>query len=42
VIFVDTSAWHAIEVEDYINHELACGVLSEIATGKHGISITAD
>ena len=42
MIFVDTSAWYAIEVEDDINHAVACQFLSKIATGKHGVSITTD
>jgi len=42
VIFVDISAWYATEVEDDVNHESACKFLSEIASGKHGVSITTD
>jgi uncharacterized protein len=42
LIFVDTSAWYAVEVEDDINHELACKLLANIASGKHGISVTTD
>jgi hypothetical protein len=42
LIFVDTSAWYALEVEDDVNHEAACKFLSIIATGKHGISVTTD
>ena len=42
MIFVDTSAWYAIEVEDDVNHEAACKVLSKIASGKHGVSVTTD
>ncbi len=42
MIFVDTSAWYAVEVEDDINHEAACKFLSNIASGKHGVSITTD
>ena len=42
MIFVDTSAWYALEVEDDINHEAACKFLSNIASGKHGVSITTD
>lgn len=42
MIFVDTSAWYAIEVEDDVNHEAACKFLSNIACGKHGVSITTD
>jgi len=42
LIFVDTSAWYAVEVEDDVNHEAACKFLAEIASGKHGASITTD
>ncbi len=42
MIFVDTSAWYAVEVEDDVNHEKACKFLSLIASGKYGISITTD
>jgi uncharacterized protein len=42
LIYVDTSAWYAVEVEDDINHDAACKFLSKMATGKHGISITTD
>ena len=42
MIFVDTSAWYAVEVEDDVNHEAACTFLSNIASGKHGVSITTD
>jgi hypothetical protein len=42
VIFFDTSAWYAIEVEDDVNHETARKFLSIVASGKHGISITTD
>ena len=42
MIFVDTSAWYAVEVEDDVNHEEACKFLSKIASGKHGVSVTTD
>jgi uncharacterized protein len=42
MIFVDTSAWYASEVEDDVNHEQARNALAQIATGKHGIAITTD
>ena len=42
MIFVDTSAWYALEVEDDINHEKARKFLSEIASGKHGVAVTTD
>jgi predicted nucleic acid-binding protein len=42
LIFVDTSAWYAVEVEDDVNHEEAGKFLSKIASGKYGISVTTD
>jgi uncharacterized protein len=42
LIFVDTSAWYAVEVEDDVNHEAAYKFLSTISSGKHGVSITTD
>jgi predicted nucleic acid-binding protein len=42
LIFVDTSAWYALEVEDDVNHEEAYKFLSNIASGKHGVSVTTD
>jgi predicted nucleic acid-binding protein len=42
LIFVDTSAWYALEVEDDVNHNAACNFLSKIASGKYGVSITPD
>ena len=42
MIFVDTSAWYALEVEDDINYEKARKFLSEIASGKHGVAVTTD
>jgi len=42
MIFVDTSAWYASEVEDDINHAKARKFLSEIAAGKHGAAVTTD
>jgi predicted nucleic acid-binding protein len=42
LIFVDTSAWYAIEVEDDVNHEAACRHLSNLASGKYGVAITTD
>jgi uncharacterized protein len=42
MIFIDTSAWYALEVEDDINHEKALDFLTTIASGKQGISITTD
>lgn len=42
MIFVDTSAWYAVEVEDDVNHEAASRFLSEIAMGKRGVAVTTD
>ena len=42
MIFVDTSAWYAAEVEDDINHEKARTFLVQLAQGKHGVAITSD
>jgi len=42
LIFVDTSAWYAVEVEDDVNHEAARRFLSKIASGKHGVLVTSD
>ena len=42
MIFVDTSAWYAAEVEDDINHEKARAFLVQLAQGKHGVAITSD
>jgi Predicted nucleic acid-binding protein, contains PIN domain len=42
MIFIDTSAWYALEVEDDINHERALDFLANIASGKQGISVTTD
>src|SRR5208283_383744 len=42
MIFVDTSAWYASEVEDDINHEQARKFLHQLASGKHGVAVTTD
>lgn len=42
MIFIDTSAWYAVEVADDVNHETACKFLAKIASGKHGTAITTD
>lgn len=42
MIFIDTSAWYAVEVADDVNHEAACKFLAKIASGKHGTAITTD
>ena len=42
MIFIDTGAWYALDVEDEANHDKAREFLAEIANGKHGIAITTD
>ncbi len=42
MIFVDTSAWYATEVQDDVNHEQARKFLSQLASGRHGVAITTD
>jgi len=42
MIFIDTSAWYASEVEDDINREKARKFLSELASGTHGVAVTTD
>ena len=42
MIFVDSSAWYASEVEDDVNHEQARKFLSQLASGRHGVAITTD
>ena len=42
MIFIDTSAWYAVEVEDDVNHEAACKFLSLVASAKYGAAITTD
>ena len=42
MIFVDTSAWYAAEVEDDVNHESACQFLSKIASREYGVAVTTD
>jgi len=42
MIFVDTSAWYASEVEDDINYEKARKFILETASGKHGVAVTTD
>jgi predicted nucleic acid-binding protein len=42
MIFVDTSAWYAAEVEDDTNHQKARDFLVQISQGKHGVAITSD
>jgi len=43
LIFVDTSAFYALEVEDDINHKKARNFLfNELRTGKYGALVTSD
>jgi hypothetical protein len=42
MIFVDTSAWYATEVQDDVNHEQARKFLAQLASGRHGVAITTD
>ena len=40
MIFVDTSAWYAGEVEDDMNHIRAKTVLKKLASNQYGAPIT--
>ena len=42
MIFVDTSAWYASEVEDDKNHPQAVDFLKKLATNKYGSLVTTD
>jgi predicted nucleic acid-binding protein len=42
MIFVDTSAWYATEVEDDVNHEVARKFLGQVSKGAHGVPLTTD
>jgi len=42
VIFIDTSAWYASEVEDDKNHDNARRFSIELRSGKYGILVTTD
>lgn len=42
MIFVDTSAWYAIEVEDDVCHAKASRFLKELARNSHGALVTSD
>ncbi len=42
MIYVDTSAWYAAEVEDDTHHGEARQFLGRLASGKHGVSVTTD
>ncbi|TLY10884.1 MAG: type II toxin-antitoxin system VapC family toxin [Thaumarchaeota archaeon] len=42
LIFVDTGAWYASEVEDDVNHAAARKFLAKMSTGTHGVPLTTD
>ena len=42
MIFVDTSAFYALEVESDANHEIARGFLRKLREGKYGTLLTTD
>jgi predicted nucleic acid-binding protein len=42
MIFVDTSAWYALEVEDDTNHRRASQFLSELRSKRFGSLLTSD
>jgi len=42
VIFVDTSAWYALEVEDDENHASARALREELRKGRYGALLTSD
>lgn len=42
MIFVDTSAWYANEVEDDTNHASAMEFVKKLATNRFGILVTSD
>lgn len=42
MIFVDTSAWYALEVEDDTNHKHALGFLSTLRDRRYGSLLTTD
>lgn len=42
MIFVDTSAWYALEVEDDENHASAKAFNDELRGGHHGALLTSD
>lgn len=42
MIFVDTSAWYALEVEDDANHTRAGKFLTELRTRRYGSLLTSD
>jgi len=42
MIFVDTGAWYASEVEDDVNHTAARKFLDQLSKGSHGGPLTTD
>jgi predicted nucleic acid-binding protein len=42
LIFVDTGAWYAAEVEDDVNHAAARKFLVQLSKGTHGAVVTTD
>ncbi len=42
MIFVDTSAWYALEVEDDENHASAMAFRKELREGRYGALLTSD
>jgi len=42
MIFVDTSAWYALEVEDDENHASAMAFREELRRGRYGALLTSD
>ena len=42
MIFVDTGAWYAAEVEDDVNHAVARKFLSQLSKGTYGVPVTTD
>jgi len=42
LIFVDTSAWYALEVEDDENHASALALREELRKGRYGALLTSD
>jgi uncharacterized protein len=42
LIFVDTGAWYAAEVEDDVNHAAAREFLAHLSKGTHGVAVTTD
>lgn len=42
MIFVDTSAWYALEVEDDINHKRATRFLNVLRSQRYGSLLTTD